>query len=233
LYRAVRRPLAGVFVRIPDDRGTLLQRALPDARLRDHGVDPRPVRRLPGAPLACPRGGHIARIPQRGFDALHFLVHTERAEDFSGALQVGARFVRAAADLAEQPVGLIDARLVDRRALERAAQRDRLLEEHEPGLVALPAAEGAQQRVDPNEAARLVGRDRELFGSTHFFLRLEPATALEQQLREMEPDRHVEAGIVLVAAYPGERLAECPRGGPGPPQRRVELAQIGRASCRE
>src|SRR6185503_14498155 len=47
LYRTLRGHLAGLLVRVPDDRRSVLQRALPDAWFRRHRVDPRPVRRLP------------------------------------------------------------------------------------------------------------------------------------------------------------------------------------------
>src|SRR5206468_10922121 len=126
LYRTVRGRLAGLLVRVSDDCGAVLQRVVPDTRLRGHRLDALPVRRVPGTPLAGPRGGQIVRTPERRCDALHLLVHAERAEDLASALQIGARLVGSARGLPEQPIRMIDPGFVDRRALERAAQGDRL-----------------------------------------------------------------------------------------------------------
>src|SRR5947208_1501189 len=46
LYRALRRPLAALFVPVPPDRRAVLLRAVPAARVRDHRVDARVVRRV-------------------------------------------------------------------------------------------------------------------------------------------------------------------------------------------
>src|SRR6266581_382806 len=46
LYRPVRRPAAALLVPVPDDRGRVLLGALPGARVRDHGVDARTIRRV-------------------------------------------------------------------------------------------------------------------------------------------------------------------------------------------
>src|SRR5438034_538286 len=46
LHRPLRRPARALFVRIPDDRGAVLQRAVSPARVRDHGVDARALRRI-------------------------------------------------------------------------------------------------------------------------------------------------------------------------------------------
>src|SRR6266511_3430645 len=46
LYRTVRRPLAALFVRVPNGGGAVLLGALPAAGVRDHGVDARAVRRV-------------------------------------------------------------------------------------------------------------------------------------------------------------------------------------------
>src|SRR2546430_11395801 len=43
LYRPLRRPLAALFVRVPDGRGTVLLGVVSRARIRHHGVDTRTV----------------------------------------------------------------------------------------------------------------------------------------------------------------------------------------------
>ena len=47
LHRPLRRPARARLVHLPGDGRRAVQRALPAARLRDHRVDPRAVRRLP------------------------------------------------------------------------------------------------------------------------------------------------------------------------------------------
>src|SRR6266436_6093603 len=47
LYRAIRGSLAALFVRVPDGRGAVLLGVVSRARVRDHGVDARAVRRSP------------------------------------------------------------------------------------------------------------------------------------------------------------------------------------------
>src|SRR6266436_1034981 len=47
LYRAIRGSLAALFVRVPDGRGAVLLGVVSRARVRDHGVDARAVRRTP------------------------------------------------------------------------------------------------------------------------------------------------------------------------------------------
>src|SRR3989454_10162143 len=47
LYRPVRRPLAAVFVRVPDGRRAVLFGVVSRARVWHHGVDARVIRRSP------------------------------------------------------------------------------------------------------------------------------------------------------------------------------------------
>src|SRR2546428_179173 len=75
LPRPLRRPLAAVFVRVPDGRGAVFLGAVSRARIRDHGVDPRIVRRSPAISRNLNRwifpvavfGSSAANTIQRGY----------------------------------------------------------------------------------------------------------------------------------------------------------------------
>src|SRR2546427_88798 len=61
LSRAVRRPLAALFVPVSHDRWAVLLRPVPAARVRGHGMDPRPLRRV--AATAVVTGASVQLFP--------------------------------------------------------------------------------------------------------------------------------------------------------------------------
>src|SRR5207249_3801847 len=69
LYRPLRRPLATVFVRVPDGRGAVLFGVVSRARVWHHGVDARVVRRA-ASPDAIIRASTDRSFASRAFRAL-------------------------------------------------------------------------------------------------------------------------------------------------------------------
>src|SRR5207244_1716091 len=69
LYRPLRRPLAAVFVRVPDGRRAVLFGVVSRARIRHHGVDARVVRRPPAGD-AIIRASNNRSFAARAFRAL-------------------------------------------------------------------------------------------------------------------------------------------------------------------
>ena len=66
LRRSLRRPAGARLVHLSRDRGRAVQRPVPAARLRDHRVDPRAVRRVPvaggGLGWTAGRPGRLPRL---------------------------------------------------------------------------------------------------------------------------------------------------------------------------
>src|SRR5438552_6049741 len=171
------------------------------------------------------------RAGRLGRDLLQLLAHfgdlerlAERLEDLPRPLEVGARFVAAPQSGAEQPILLVNLGFERGRALQGLAQLDRLLEEHEPGLVVLPPAHPAHEQIALHQPPVEPVRDGHLLGAAGFFFRLEQPPGAEVQLGELQPDHCLQPRVALIAACPRQGL---PVGGDGrrfPSHPRVHLA---------
>src|SRR3989441_7805452 len=113
----------------------------------------------------------------------------ERLEDPQRFFEVSAGLLHGAEAAAEQPVLVVHVGLCGGGGGVDPAQLDRLLEEDEPRILALPSPERAHQRVDLDQPAAAVPRDRYLLRAAQLLFGVEVALRVDHQLGDVEADR--------------------------------------------